>query len=313
MISPPLPSGPQLRSRRPVYVAVALIVMSMVAAACGGSNKSTAPTSAPPPTTAARGSGPVDVLYAGSLVDLMTKDIGPAFNSATGYSFTGFSGDSGSLATEIKGKVQVGDVYISANPSKDLLLEGPSNGNWVSWYATFATSPLVLGYNPHSKFAHDLLTEPWYKVVTQPGFLLGRTDPATDPKGVLAVDALDQAATADGEPALRQLATTTSNVYPENTLVGRLQAGQLDAGFFYGVEAAAADITTVPIPGPTLEAVYTITVLNNAPHQAAADAFITYLLGPGGAAALRAQGLQLKTPPAVSGTVPPNLQSALAG
>jgi len=243
----------------------------------------------------------------------MTKDVGPAFNAATGYTFTGYSGDSGSLANEIKGKTQQGDIYISANPSKDVGLEGASNGNWVSWYAQFATSPLVIGYNPNSKFAHDLQTEPWYDVVTQPGFLLGRTDPATDPKGVLAVSALDQAATAYNLPALKQLGTESSNVFPENTLVGRLQAGQLDAGFFYGVEAAASNIKTVPIPGPTLQAVYTITVINNAPHQAGAAAFLAYLLSPAGAVVLKAQGLALTTPPTISGTVPTSLQAVLSG
>ena len=157
---------------------------------------------------------------------------------------------------------------------------------WVSWYATFATSPLLIGYNPQSKFAQDLKTEPWYQVIIKPGFLLGRTDPATDPKGALAVQALNQAATMYNEPALKAVATSTSNVFAENTLVGRLQAGQLDAGFFYGVEAAAANIVTVPIPTPALHATYTITVLNNAPHLAAAEAFVSFLLGPSGAALL---------------------------
>jgi len=307
-----------LPSRRTLRGACVFIGLALLAAGCGSSSKATPSSSAttiPPPTSSPfpQGSGPVDVLYAGSLVDLMTKDVGPAFNTATGYTFTGYSGDSGSLANEIKGKTQQGDIYISANPSKDVGLEGEANGNWVSWYATFATSPLVIGYNPSSKFAHDLLTEPWYDVVTQPGFLLGRTDPATDPKGVLAVSALDDAAAAHNLPALKQLGTESADVFPENTLVGRLQAGQLDAGFFYGVEAAASNIKTVPIPGPALEAVYTITVLNNAPHQAAAQAFLTYLLSPAGAAVLKAQGLALTTPPTVSGTVPSSLQGVLSG
>jgi molybdate/tungstate transport system substrate-binding protein len=243
----------------------------------------------------------------------MTDDIGPAFHTATGYTVSGTSGDSGTLANEIKGKVLVGDVYLSANPSKDEVLEGPANGNWVSWYAQFGTSPLVIGYNPKSKFAHDLLTEPWYDVVTKPGFLLGRTDPATDPKGVLAVDALNQAAAAHNLPALKQMATSPSNVFPENTLVGRLQAGQLDAGFFYSVEAAAAKIPTITIPGSTLDAVYTVTVLNNAPNEAGANAFVTFLLGPSGSALLTKAGLDLTTPPKVSGTVPPSLQGAVSG
>jgi molybdate/tungstate transport system substrate-binding protein len=304
------------------------VALAATLAACGSSSPAAAPTTTSAPattapatttpattaTTAAKGSGPVDVLYAGSLVDLMTKQVGPAFSSASGYSFTGFSGDSGSLATEIKGKVKQGDVYISANPTVNTKLEGTANGNWVSWYATFASSPLVIGYNPKSKFAADLKTKPWYQVLAEPGILIGRTDPATDPKGVLAVTALTAAATADTEPSLKTVATTTSNVYPEDTLVGRLQSGQLDVGFFYAAEAKAANIATVPVTGQTLAAHYTITVLNNAPHEAGAEAFVTYLLGSAAKPALDADGFTLVTPPTLTGTgVPSGLQSLLSG
>jgi molybdate/tungstate transport system substrate-binding protein len=244
----------------------------------------------------------------------MNNDIGPGFHSATGYTFVGTSGDSGTLANEIKGKTIVGDVFISANPLKNTGLEGASNGNWVSWYALFATSPLVLGYNPHSKFAQDLKTEPWYELLAKPGILVGRTDPATDPKGVLAVTALEDAAKTYDLPALKTLATESSNVYPENTLVGRLQAGQLDVGFFYSVEAAAANIATVPLTGiPTLQAEYTVTALNNAPHMSGADAFVEYLLGPEGSAKLTAAGMTLMKPVSVSGTPPASLQAVLSG
>jgi len=52
----------------------------------------------------------------------------------------------------------------------------------------------------------------------------------TDPKGVLAVDALEGVALTHDIPALNGLATSTSNVFEETALVGDLQAGQLDAG-----------------------------------------------------------------------------------
>lgn len=295
---------------------------SLVAAACGSSSKTARPTSLSPrnPNTSASSSpatesGPVDVLYAGSLVDLMNNDIGPGFHASTGYTFNGTSGDSGALANEIKGKAVVGDVFISANPSKDVGLEGTANGDWASWYSLFATSPLVLGYNPNSKFAKALETEPWYKVLAQPGILVGRTDPATDPKGVLTVTALDDAATTYNEPALKTLGRQPSDVFAENTLVGRLQAGQLDVGFFYGVEAAAGHIATVALTGvpSSLEAKYTVTVLNKAPDTAAADAFVEYLLGPAGAQALAKQGMATMKPLSVTGTAPASLQGILSG
>jgi molybdate/tungstate transport system substrate-binding protein len=238
-----------------------------------------------------KASGPVDVLYAGSFLDLMQQQIDPAFHKSTGYTVSGFSAGSSALATEIAGGTQVGDVFISASPTVNLSLEGAANGNWVSSYDEFGTSPLVLGYNPNSKFAKALKRFPWYNVVDRKGFLLGRTDPATDPKGVLADDALTGVALSYNLPELATLADNSSNIFPETSLVGELQAGQLDAGFFYGVEASAAHIKTVPLVGTNLAAQYTVTILNRAPHEAAAKAFVKFLLGAHGQKILMANGI----------------------
>ena len=261
-----------------------------------------------------RPSGPVDVLSAGSLQDLLQQQVAPAFQQATGYTLNNTSMGSDAIASGIKGGTLQGDVFISASPAVNKTLEGSADGNWVSWYAAFGSSPLVLGYNPSSKFAGDLRTKPWYDVIDEPGFLIGRTDPATDPKGVLAVTALDQAAKAHDIPALKAIASSTSNVYPETSLVGQLQAGQLDAGFFYGVEAAAADIKTVPLSGTKLAGVYTLTVLNRAPHEAAARAFVAFLLGKDGQRILEKNGIVAITPPKVSGrsSVPKDLKGLLS-
>lgn len=292
----------------------------LVVAGCGSAGPSVGNGAASPSsgskgtssTGAPRGSGPLNVLYAGSLVDLMEKQISPAFDASTGYTFSGFAGGSTALAAQIKGKLRQGDVFISASPKVNTSLEGPSNGDWVSWYATFASSPLVLGYNPNSKFAQELKSKPWYQVIGQKGFRLGSTDPATDPKGKLAVEALTNAASAENEPALATLARSTQNVYPEETLVGRLQAGQLDAGFFYASEAVAAHIATVPLTGQHLKATYTVTVLNRAPHPGAAEAFIGFLLGPAGRSTLTKDGFTLTTPPSVHGSgVPTSLRGVL--
>ena len=237
-----------------------------------------------------KGSGPVDVAYAASLQTIMEQVVGPQFNKATGYSFTGFSGASGTLSTEIKGGTLQADVFISANIATNLTLQGISNGNWENWYDVFANSPLVIGYNPNSTFATALKTEPWWKVVTQTGFRLGRTDPVTDPKGKLAVQAVTAGVQIYNYPGLAAVTASTSNIYPEQTLVGLLQSGQLDAGFFYASEAKAAHIPTVKLGGIKLAATYTVTILNNSPHAAAAAAFLEYLLGKKGTVNLRREG-----------------------
>ena len=271
---------------------------------------------APGPASAARhgkASGPVDVLYAGSLVNLMELGVGPAYDRATGYTFNGFAAGSSALANEIKGGTQQADVFLSASPQVNGDLEGPANGNHVSWYARFATSPLVLGYNKNSRFAADLKSKPWYRVITEPGFLLGRTDPAVDPKGTLAVEALSRAAATYHDPSLNRIRSTTTGVFPEETLVARLQSGQLDAGFFYSSEAAAAHIPTIGLEGVHLSAEYTVTVVNDAPHVRAAKAFLAFLLGPAGRSLLERGGLSLAAAPTVTGSksVPDSLRSIL--
>src|SRR5207248_6893245 len=128
------------------------------------------------------------------LVNLMERDFGPAFAKADGYHYQGFGAGSTELAAQIKGHVRQGDVFVSASPKADKELIGPPNGSWVNWYITFARSPLVLGYSPHSSFAAKFRRLPWYRVITEPGIRVGRTDPKLDPKGKLTVQAVDQAA-----------------------------------------------------------------------------------------------------------------------
>lgn len=244
--------------------------------------------------------GTVSVLYAGSLVNVMEQKIGPAFERATGYGYQGFGAGSKAVASDIKGGLERGDVFISASPSVNNSLLGGANGAWASWYGTFATSPLVIGYNPKSSFAADFKTQPWWQVLGTPGLLLGRTDPLTDPKGELTVQFMHRAGVLLHRPNLEQtiLGATenTKQIFPEETLLGRLEAGQLDAGFFYSVEATEAHIPTVVPPlGKRYSARYTVTILNRAPNQAGALAFVEFLLGPRGTALLEQDGFRLVT------------------
>jgi molybdate/tungstate transport system substrate-binding protein len=111
-------------------------------------------------TPAALAAGTVNVLYAGSLVNQMEHGVGPAFDNATGCQFRGYASGSFMLANLIKDRLRQSDVFISASPKVNDSLMGAANGDWVSWYITFAQSPLVIGYNPSSKFAAEFKTKP---------------------------------------------------------------------------------------------------------------------------------------------------------
>src|SRR6202012_2412554 len=232
------------RSTRARFAVVGLPFIGLAAAGCSSSSSSSTTSAASSPTasasspaasasSSATGTGAVNVLYAGSLVNLITKQVGPAFQTASGYSVTGEGAGSTALVTDIKGKVYKGDVFISASPTATKTLMGTANGDWVTWYVSFASSNVVLGYNVNSKFAADLKTKPWYQAITEPGLKLGFTDPAPDPKGKLVAEALGDTAKSKNPPALTAIENDKSDVSPEEPLVARLQAGQLDAAFFY--------------------------------------------------------------------------------
>jgi molybdate/tungstate transport system substrate-binding protein len=247
----------------------------------------------------------VNVLYAGSLVNLMEHGIGPAFTKATGDDFRGFAGGSGGLANQIKGKLRHADVFLSASPGVNATLMGPENGDWVSWYINCAQSPVVIGYNPASRFAADLKTKPWYDVLREPGIRIGRTDPKLDPKGALTVQLLAKAEQVYHQPGLAQAVLgapdNPAQVQPEESLVGRLQSGQIDVGFFYSTETADLKIASIPLPPEVaLSAHYTITIVRDASDPVEAAKFIDFLLSPPGLAVLHEHGLDT-VKPSVSG------------
>ncbi len=269
---------------------LAIGVLAVTATGCGAAK-----------TTATVTHSPVVVLYAGSLVQLVTQSIGPAYDRSSGDKLQGYPGGSVALANEIKGKLIQADVFISAEPSVNQSLMGSANGNWVAWYATFAKAPLVIGYNPNSRFAPLFKTEPWYQVLTTPGFLVGRTDPTLDPKGVLTIQVVQKEALLLHRPGLvSQMlgpAENPAQIFPEQELVGRLLAGQLDGGFFYQNEAIQAKIPYITLPASIdLSALYTVTVVRSAPHPAAAAALIDFLYSAQGRSLMEQSGLSPLAP-----------------
>jgi molybdate/tungstate transport system substrate-binding protein len=315
--------------RRPTLTAAAALatagaLTALALAGCGsatetggapatGGPTSTSGTSPTGGTTSTRAAdkGAVSALYAGSLEDFIEEDLGPAFTKATGFGFEGFGGGSEELVAQLKGGVRRGDVFLSAAPSADAELQGKSNGDRVSWYSTLAVSALVLGYNPHTALGRELARGvPWYEAIARQGVLVGRTDPKLDPKGRLTVEAIDAAAGRLRDSALTR-ALKGFPVFPETALVGRLQSGQMEAGFFYAVEAAAAKFPTVSLAPIDRYAQYTITILEGQTDPRGSEAFVRYLLSPQRAGELKRSGLVAIKPQfhGSSASVPAGLRS----
>jgi molybdate/tungstate transport system substrate-binding protein len=323
-----------------------LACFAVLFSACGSPTSST--TSPVTPTT--KPSGQVQVMYAASLESIMEKQIAPAFDQSTGYTFEGEAKGSLALANEIKGHLHRPDIFISASPSVNKQLMGAANGNYVSWYVNFARSEMVIGYNPQSRFAADFQaaakgSKPWYQVLEEPGLRLGRTDPILDPKGQATIYLMELAESYYHQPGLTQKVLgadeNASQIFPEEELVARLGAGQLDAGFFYINEAKAAHFPFITLPdqvnlgNPSLASTYasvawtnpqtkavskggpivfTLTIPSTSQNQAGAQAFANFLLSSQGQNILQGSGL-LSTPFTASGNtsaVPQSLRKYIA-
>jgi molybdate/tungstate transport system substrate-binding protein len=275
--------------------------------------------------------GAVNVYYAGSLVNLNENLIGPAFAAATEYTYQGKSAGSGAIANLIKGKLAVPDVVEFADPAVNTTLMGAANGNYVSWYFTFASSQLVIGFDPKSPVAREFVQVqkhklPFYKALQQKGLRIGRTDPNIDPKGYRAIWMANLTQKLYHLKGFEQrLFGDTENpaqVFPEQVLVARMLTGQVNAGIFYLSEVRDLGIPYITLParvnlgstkytklyatqhfttssgqsvtGAPIE--YTVTIPSTVKNEAGAEEFVRFILSARIRAIAAAHGLlPLKT------------------
>jgi len=203
-----------------------------------------------------RQSGAVQVLYAGSLASVLEKSVGPQFEQSSGFTYQGEGQGSLGAAKMISDGLRSPDVFISADLAvNDKVLMTPDK-KLTDWYVTFASSAIVLGYNPNSKFksifeqvqAGNL---PWYEALKTPGLKLGRTDPNLDPKGYRTLFLFHLAEGYYHRNDLTSLLGDPANptqIFPEPELMIRMESGQLDAAFFYRHEVVAHKVPFIELP-----------------------------------------------------------------
>lgn len=195
----------------------------------------------------------VNVAYAGSLVTLMERSIGPAF-ARTGFDFRGEAKGSVALGNYIRDGLRNPDVFISADTAVLQSLEAEPNPP-VRWHLLFASARLLVGYSTKPPFATLLRDAAAHRrslvsVLEQPGLRIGRTDPAVDPKGYRTLIALQLMEHHYHVPGLAKKIGTNSSAHilPEETLLARLENGDLDAAFLYSTESTARNIPTIELP-----------------------------------------------------------------
>jgi molybdate/tungstate transport system substrate-binding protein len=271
----------------------------------------------------------VSVMYAGSLVTVMERSVVPALRDR-GLNVLGEPKGSVAIANLITSGLRHPDVFVSADVAVIAKLLGTGQGAIASWYAPFATTRLVIGYSAASRFASDFAAcargeKKLTSVLLEPGLKLGRTDPALDPKGYRSIIAAKLLEADGGAPGFADKLLgdpkNASEVFPEETLLVRLESGELDAAFLYATESVARNVPAVELPktanlgDPALAAhyatqsvtidgitrtgspaVYALTILNQPPHPEAAERFVSYLFSEAGGTLLTASGVTVLHP-----------------
>lgn len=317
-----------------------ILLTASLAALVAGCTSTSSDTSGPGNSTSST-SGTADVAYAGSLQNVNELQVSPAFTKATGYKYQGKGGGAVGMAQEIKSKTIAPNVFESIGYAPVQLIEP----RLTSWAIAFSSSPLVLAYNPNSKFASELTAiksgqkplADLFALMAQPGFYLGRTNPNTDPQGQAFYEMVELAVKKyDLSPSLvQQILGPVDNsheVYSETGILSLLQSGGLDAASAFLPEAVQRHLAYISLPtslnfssqadaslyqtatirlgnGSIVRGVpLTIDITTVGTPNPAAVSFIHFLLGPKGQAIMKNAGY-----PTFSPTVIGNLKAVPKG
>jgi molybdate/tungstate transport system substrate-binding protein len=199
------------------------------------------------------------------------------------------------------------------------------NPPYAAWYASIARNAITFVYTDKSKYAGEINSTNWYKVLTRPGVEIGRSNPDTDPSGYQTVQMLNLAEKYYKVPGLEQRILANAPLAnmrdTETSLISALQLGQIDYLAIYRSDAlqhhlkfielppeinlsdpahAAAymdgiahtkngDLTATPI-------VYAVTVINGTKNPDAAEKYVALLLGPQGQGVMKDTGFGVFNP-----------------
>jgi len=324
---------------------VAFVTAGLVLTACSSSSSSSSSGSGSKPK------GTANVAYAASLEFLNEKVFGPAFHTAKGFGYSGRAGESGALEAEIAAKAIAPNVFQAVGGDNIT----PLFPKFTKWYVQYAGTQIAVAYNPSSKYAPQFQAiasgkKPicdLFPIMEKKGFLLGRTDPNTDPQGRSFIYMIELAQTYCHLPSSTVTkilgsplnSSSSTQVFAETSLLAHLQAGQLDASSTYLSEARQMHLRYILLPpainlgDPSMATQYhnaSITITGNVTKHgsplayvmtiigaptSAGTAFIAYVLSPAGRALYQREGYNLLTPTVTgaSSAVPAAVKAEMGG
>jgi molybdate/tungstate transport system substrate-binding protein len=242
---------------------------------------------------------------------MMDGGVKPAVAKSLGADLQGRAQGSTGLANLIAAGSIRPDVFISVTPGpmRSVLKAGKAERA-----IPIAHTAMVIAYSPKSQYAplfakaDDPDAKPWWQILKTPGLRFGRTDPNADPQGLNIIFMVQLAASYYHQPDLvdRILGPQINpqQIFQESEVMGRLQAGQLDASSAYGTQPAALGLPFISLPkeinlgdasmenqykratvvlnGKTLHPsplFFYAAVLKDAPQPEMANRFLTWLHG----------------------------------
>lgn len=122
----------------------------------------------------------------------------------------------------------------------------------VAQVTPLAHTRMVLAFTPRSRFASEIDSTNWYRVLERPSVEVGRSDPSLDPAGYRALFVAQLAERHYGIPGLADSLIAhepARNVRPKSAdLVALLQSGNLDYAWEYESVARSVGLSFVRLP-----------------------------------------------------------------
>lgn len=241
------------------------------------------------------------VAYAGSMAAVMEGPLRQAARQQD-WELRGRAEGATALAELIVGGALTPDVFISITPGPMQRVEQAGKARPSM---PFARTEMAFSYAPRGRWSRRLRHDPWWQVMQEPGFRLGRSDPRTDPQGRNIIYTCLLAETWYRQPGLAHRILgpwlNPKQIFSESTLEARVQSGQLDAAATYRFQPAAYDLAVLALPSAInlssppsarLELtfgmhryrpeplIFYAAALIAAPHPEAARAFVAWLGQP---------------------------------
>jgi ABC-type molybdate transport system substrate-binding protein len=140
----------------------------------------------------AQDGGVLRVTLAGTMEQVIRRQIEPAFTAATGYTLDITRQSSVLLANRITSGELTPDVYISSDANVMELIMGPANHDRARWYLPILRSRTVIMHGTQSRFNNDIEMVragklPWYELMQRAGLVLKRPNPTIDSGGYRAI------------------------------------------------------------------------------------------------------------------------------